>query len=267
MTTNEALDIASTLSDSEHRLPILVHLCEGTSRVSDISSALDVPAPTVKHNLKRLEERGLVRSTGSEYESTAVGAYVCTQTDEYLQRIAVSRRLAPFLKTVDASIVDFDLLAFENAVVTAVDSTNPHAPTERLTELTAGRDDARVVTPILPRQLHDVFHDGIVDGQLHLDMVVTADLFDLIWSRFGQTYENAVANDRLVIGVYPEDLPFGLFLFEDTLALLGHDEQNIPRCLVETGAQVAMSWANDTFRRFQTDVESYVFGQDDELAA
>lgn len=267
MATDDALDIASALSDSEHRLPILECLRDGPVRVTDLGSSLDVPQPTIKHNLTRLEEQGLVRTTGSKYAITTFGSHVCELTTEYLRRITVTRTLTPFLRDVDDSTTGFDLLHFEDADVTAVDSTNPHAPVERLTELAAGKEYLRAVTPILPRQLHEVFHEGIVDGRTQLDLIVTADLFEMMRSRFGEAYEDAVASGRLIVGIYPDAVPFGLFLFEDAVALLGHGDENIPRCLVETDSADARRWADDLFRRFETDAESFVFGDDEEFTA
>ena len=265
--TDEELAVPSVLFASEHRLSILRHLRSDPASVAEVSAALDVPQPTVKHNLSRLVEEGLVGTTGSTYEITTLGSYVHAQTTEYLRRIAVSRTLTPFLRVVEPSAADFDLLLFEDARVTTVDPTNPHAPIERLAELAADTEYLRVVTPILPQLLHDVFHEGLVDRELHLDLVVTDDLFERLRSRFGETYGDDVAGDRLVVGIYPDDVPFGLFLFEDALALLGHDEQNIPRCLVETDSVDATRWANDLFRTFEQDADAYVFGADDEFEA
>lgn len=79
---DDELAIISVLADSPRRVAILRYIDSEPTRVSTISNELSIPRRTVKHNLSRLEEESLVKSTGSEYVATTFGSYVCTKFSE-----------------------------------------------------------------------------------------------------------------------------------------------------------------------------------------
>lgn len=256
---NEVLDIISVLSGSRHRLPILQYLDDEPAGVSDISSDLDIPRTTVKHNLTRLEETELIQSVGTSYSVTTFGTYVCEDVTNCLNRIAVSTDLLSFLEVVPRSTLDLDISTFQNSNVTAVSSTNPHAPVERLLELVQDAAYLRVATPVILPRLVDAFHEAVVERGIRLDLIVPAETLEMVQSEFASEYRAAIESERLIVGVSPDDIPFGLFLFEEQLALVGHDGMNLPRCLVESDAETALQWANEAFRDFERRADTYVW--------
>lgn len=259
---DDSLDVLSVLSDSPHRLAILRQLATDPCGVGDLSDALDLPRATVTHNLTRLEETGLVCSIGSEYDTTAFGRAVRTHVTDCLDAVAVSETLQPFLATVPDDAIDVDHRTFAGASVTAVSSTDPHAPVERLVEILGDADYLRVATPVLLPRLVDALHSLVVDRSGRLDLVVPRTAVELFEQRHPDAYTEAIGSDRLIAGVTADPIPYGLYLGEDRLALVGHDEQNIPRCVVEADATSALDWAAAEFRGHETAVETHVWGAD-----
>jgi predicted transcriptional regulator len=259
---DDPLDIVSVLADSPHRLPILQFVDGDPASVSEVSSALPIPRRTAKHNLSRLEEAGLVQSVGSEHSATTFGTYVCANVSACLDAVSVAHTLQPFLEIVPPSSFDFDPSKFEGSDVTAASSTAPHAPTERLLELVRDAVYLRVTTPVVGPRLADAFRDGLEDGDLELNLLAPRDALDLLQSRHPSVYEAAIDEERLVAGVYAGDVPFGLFLRDDLLVLVGHDEQNFVRCVVENDSPAALEWGSNVFRDREQRVESYVTGSD-----
>lgn len=262
---DDPLEIVSVLSDSPHRISILQYLDDDDQvGVADVSATLDVPRATAKHNLERLEEAALVESVGSSYTSTAFGQSVSSHLTECLDAVAVSDTLQPLLEVVPPSAFDPDPTLFEGSDVTAITPSNPHAPVERLLAIVEDASYLRVVTPVLLPHVIDAVHDGLVDGSLRLDLVVPIDALELLQSEHPTAYAEAIESERLVAGVYPDDVPFGLYLREDAVVLVGHDEENIPRCVVENDATPAMAWASDLFREYEQAVETRVWSPDAE---
>lgn len=257
---DDPLEIASVLSDSPHRISILQYVDDEPVGVADVRSSLEIPRATAKHNLKRLEEAGLVESVGSRYTITAFGRAVRTHFTSCLDAIAVSRTLRPFLAVVPPSAFECDPTLFEGSEVTSITPANPHAPVERLLGIVEGASYLRVVTPVLLPQLIDALHDGLVNDDLRVDLVATAEVLELLRSEWPTAYAEAVESERLVASVYPETVPFGLYLLEDAVALIGHDEENIPRCVVENDAPAAVEWASDLFREYEKGADSRVWG-------
>lgn len=257
---DEPLEIVSVLSDSPHRISILQYVDDDPVSVGEVSSSLDIPRATAKHNLTRLEEASLVESVGSGYTITAFGRSVRTHLTTCLDAIAVSRSLQPFLEVAPASAFEGDPTMFEGSEVTTISPSNPHAPVERLLSIVEEASYLRVVTPVLLPQLIDAFHDGLVERDLHLDLVAPADAFELLRSEHPTAYAEAIESERLIAGVYPDAVPFGLYLLEDAVVLVGHDEENILRCIVENDSTAAVDWASDLFREYEKEVESRVWG-------
>lgn len=256
MDRDEALDVLATLSDSTHRISILQYLDDGESRVADVSGDLDVPRATVKHNLQRLEEAGLIRSVGSGYSITTYGERVCEDVTDCLDRIVVSKRLLPFLEAVPETEALPPLAALREATVTEVSPTNPHAPVERLLATLEDASYLRIVTPVLLPRVAEVLFEGIVEDDLRVDLVCPAPALASATESHGEAYRDALDTERLIVGKDPDPVPFGLFRFEERVALMGHDEENIPRCLVESTAPAVLSWADDRFGAYERSVEA-----------
>lgn len=255
---DEARETVGVLVDSPHRLAILETLEDGPVSVGELSDALDLPRATAKHNLTRLAEADLVTSEGSRYEITTFGTHVRSQLQDCLEGVGATRRLLPFLELVDPSTFDADPAAFADARVTEVTSATPHAPVERLAELVADATYVRAVTPVVLPTVGERLHEQLLEGDLRVDLLIPTDALQAVRERFGDDAERAIENGRLLVGQYPETPPFGLFLFEDRLALAGHDEENLLRCLVETGDDRALGWARETFADYERGVETYL---------
>lgn len=259
---DDPLDVVAVLADSPHRLPIL-ELVDGEPRdVSAVSSELSIPRRTAKHNLSRLEEAGLARSVGSQYASTTFGSYVRADVSACLDAVSVADTLEPFLDLVPRASFDIDPGTFEGSDVTAASSTAPHAPTERLLELVRDAAYLRVVTPVVGPRIADAFRDGLEAGTLDLNLLIPEAALELIRDRHQSVYEAAIGSGRLVAGVSNDETPFGLFLRDDALVLVGHDEENFVRCVVENDSPAALEWGSDLFRDREKRVESYVTRSD-----
>lgn len=257
MDRDGALDVVCTLSDSTHRIFILRYLEGGESRVADICSDLDIPRATVKHNLQRLEEAGLIESVGSTYSVTTYGLHVSEDLTRCLDRIVVAKRLLPFLEVVPRSAPIPDLSVFQDSTVTTVTPTSPHAPTERLVELLEEATYVRVVTPIMLPRISSVVFEGILDRELRVDLIVPPVAFDSFTSQFDDSYDAALDTERFIVGKYPDSIPYGLFRFKDSVAMVGHDEENITRCLVENDSPELLDWAKDRFSTYEESVKAH----------
>lgn len=264
---DDPLDAVSVLADSPNRLSILEFVEEGPAGVSDISSALSIPRRTAKHNLSRLEEASLVRSVGSEYAATTFGTYVCGHFSSCIDAVSVAHTLQPFLEVVPPEGFDFDPSTFEGSALTAASPTEPHAPTERLLEMVRDAGYLRVVTPVVGPRLADAFRDGLQGGGLELNLLAPRDALEQFQSRHPSVYEASIDDGRFVAGVCADHVPFGVFLCDDVLVLVGHDEQNFVRCVVENDSPAALAWGSDAFRDHEQRVDSYVTESDSGLQA
>lgn len=260
----DALEVLSALSDSPHRLAILRFVGEAEDRgdevgVAEVSSALDIPRATAKHNLSRLQEHDLVESVGSRYAVTPFGTSVRESVDACLAETMVSKTLLPFLEVVPNDAFDVDRSRFRGASVTTVSATNPHAPVERLLDRVDSGTYLRVATPVVLPRLARAIREHVVDRGYRVDLVVPPATVDALREELEGELAPAFETERLVVGVAPESVPFGLYCFEDAVVLAGHDDENIVRCVAEADSASACEWARERFRAFEQAAESYVW--------
>lgn len=260
---DEDRETLQVLVDSPHRLEILETVNDGPIAVGDLSDELDLPRATAKHNLSRLADAALIQSVGSRYSITTFGTYTLSQVGDCLTGIETSRTLAPFLSLVSPETFDVDPSTFADSSVITVSAPTPYAPVERLRELVDGATYVRMVTPVLLPQVLENLLEGVLAGDVRVDLVAPASVLERGRKRATVPAERVLATGRLVTGCYQEEIPFGLFLFEDRLALAGHDDENIMRCLVETRSPSALEWAADRFSEYERGVERYLTASPD----
>lgn len=251
-------EVMAVLSGTPHRLAILRALRDAPRDLRDLQAALDVPRATLKHNLTRLAEHDLVAETRSTYRLTAFGRCVFREYADYRETVGLAADLRPFLEFVRPRAFDYDLAPLAGSTVTCAESANPHAPVERLRDLLADTDRARMVVPVVvPMVVEELYH-GIADERLELELVVPADIRPVVESKFAEEYEAAVGCDRLQVSLFDGEIPFCIGVLDDTLVLGGYDDGNILRALVENDTGSAVRWGRDRCREYEREADPMV---------
>lgn len=247
------------LCNSPQRLRILGTLDGTEMNVRDLMTALNSPRTTVQRNLSKLEKRGWVESTGSRYTATIVGGLLRELFVTTSETAGTIQRLAPFFEAVDVPL-EIEIGQLTDALVTTPDPTQPNAPTKRLFETFDSADRVRGFVPVVSSFVVELFCNAdraIVEHEY----IVSDEVFDVLYEQYPDEWINVSGKNQPVhveIQLYEGEIPYGLFISEDRLALAAYDETGRMQALVESTNEEAVEWGErmyETYRRESTEPE------------
>lgn len=255
---DESIELLSVLSDSPHRLRILQRLTEGKASVDALGPQLDIPRSTIKHNLQRLANVGLVEQTATGYEVSTFGSTAVEIVTSCTSLLEISKLIQPFLEASGDNESNPDIALFREANVTLVTSVDPHAPIEQFLEIACKKEYGRIVTPIVVPRIIDVLHAEMVDRNMNIDLIVPPNIQEKLRTEYKTEFEESIESGQLTVGVYDEEIPFGLSLFGESVTLSGFDEDNLFRCLVECRGESAVRWGESVYREYEKEIDEFV---------
>lgn len=253
----EALQDLATLSGSDHRMAILRTLEEDSRDVATLRDELDIPRATVRHNLTRLSERGMVERARGEYRLTTFGRRIRGHVDDCLATMSTVRNLAPFLDLLPPDVFQYDLSRLDGARVTTAEPSAPHAPMERLVDCIADTDHIRMLVPVTAPPLVEACYREVVEKGHQLEIIVQETVLSRLHERFGQQCAEGFETGRYRIGKYGATVPFALALLDDRVALGGHDDQNVLRCLVDHDSPGAVQLGEEIYAEYEAQVDCF----------
>lgn len=245
------------LFNSPQRLKILDTLNGTRMDVREVMTALDSPRSTVQRNLSILEDRGLVEATGSGYTATTVGDFLRAEFVGMNETATKIERMAPFLNTVEEPAeIALDQLC--DVLVTTPEPTRPHFPRKRLLAIFEEADCVRGFLPVVSSMSVEKARHADAGSEPNGEYVISSAAFDALHDQYaGEEVDGAEVDlpDHIVIRVYDGDLPYGLFVSDDTLALAAYDEVGRIQVLVDSTSETTIEWGErvyETYRRQST---------------
>jgi DNA-binding transcriptional ArsR family regulator len=230
--------ILETLAGTPLRLRVLDALSGGDLDLRDLSDRTNIPRTTLRHNLSRLLEAGVIEETRTgAYCLTPRGRIARTGIEAYRTRIETGIRLEPFFECVPIEEIDAEIGWFADAEMTVSGRSSPYAPGRRLLTVLDTPDPVRGYLPSLPAPPGGELGPVLDRGER--DIVVTADVAD----RLGGAAAAVTEVEGVSITVTAEDLPYGgLSIDGERALLLGLDERGKPHVTLETEREECVAW-------------------------
>lgn len=171
---------------------------------------------------------------------------------------ATIKRMAPFFDAVDEPLeIDIDKLT--DAVVTTPNRDHPNAPIKRLFGTFAGADRIHGFVPVISELVVEFFQDANESGTTDHEYVLSWTAFDAIRTQHCDGYTDVsktIFPAHIEVSVCENDMPYGLFVSEDRLALTAYTEVGRVQALVESTSEEAVEWGEEmyeTYRREATE--------------
>jgi predicted transcriptional regulator len=250
---SEFREIVECLCNSPQRLEILDVLGDARMDVREVMEALDSPRSTVQRNLSVLEEQGWVERTGSGYTATTVGELLCTEFVGMGETATKIERMAPFLNTVDApGEVAVDRLS--DVLVTTPEPTRPYSPRMRLLQVFEEVDYVRGLLPVVSSLSVEEARRADADGEPNGEYVVSSAAFDALHDQYAGEGVDGTEIDppaNIDIWVYDGDLPYGLFVSDDALALAAYDEFGRMQALIDSADVTTIKWGKRVYEAYR----------------
>ncbi|MWG36972.1 helix-turn-helix transcriptional regulator [Halomarina oriensis] len=232
------------------RGPVLAALRAEALDRRDLEARLDVSKPTVLRATGTLADYGLVERVDGRFRLTAQGEVVAAALDRFERVERAATRLGPFLATTDYGVA---VEHFADAEVTTRVPGDPYRPVRRFMSLVESTDRLRGfdVATIAPGNV-ETLYERIVDGMV-TDVCYPESVVETIVESSPDRSADAASSGNLTLRV-AEDLPCGLALFDERVALGGYDpETGALAAFVDTDDPDAYAWGEREFERFCAD--------------
>ncbi len=242
----EAWDHLRYLSNSFQRVRLLDRLSDSPTDLRGLKDDLDAPRTTLQRNLTQLERRGWIERTSSGYATTPVGQLLVTEIGRMIEATRTIETLSPFLEAVDdPQTLDVNRLA--DPVVTVPEPNRPHAPMKRLFEMVRTGTDGRGMFPVISGELLRHYRRSDGCSPATSEIVLPTETIDSL--REGTLPEGVdlLEGDEIHLLKYDDELPYGLVIAGDGVALLAYDEVGRIQALVESNGHETIEWAEQVY--------------------
>ena len=252
-------DSIACLSDSPQRLQILDALDDACIDLRDLKAELDCPRTTLQRNLSVLEQYGWVEQRSSGYATTTAGCLVLAEFVAMNRTVETINAVKPFLDTVDTP-TEIDIGRLDAPLITVPEPGRPNAPTKRLFEAFAEADRVQGFLPFVSSLLVELAGtDRYV--AVEQEYVVSRAGLDALYEQYADESAAVPGADRsashIKIRSCDDDLPYGLFVSDDRLALAGYDEIGRIKALVESTGEESIEWGEDTYETYREGSEPH----------
>lgn len=244
------------------RAPALAALREQPLDRRDLEDCLDVSKPTVHRLTRTLGEMGLVERTNGIFVLTELGEAVAGVVAEFTRSVETAYRLTPLFETIQDRYSDFDVAAFEDAIVTTAEPSNPYRPVQRCCSLIEETRTLRGFdTTMLSPQYVDTVHRRVCDGmesELVYPPAVAAHLSSMHPERMAEMIESGHLDFRI-----HADIPYGLVLFDERVGIRNYCKATgALRAFIDTDSPDVREWAETIYDTYWMKAERFKLHSD-----
>lgn len=255
-----ALGEIAFLANSANRIAVLQLLTRAPSTRYELENALDISRATIGRILHDFEANAWIRRTGQTYESTPLGAWVCTEFTSLLRVMETERRLREVLPWFPIDTGDFDIRWLRDAEIVRPTQSNPTAPVERAMELLRAGTHVRVLTTQVVAAYFDLLRKDVVYGDTTQEGVATPDVYDTIMNNpeMAGAFRDMCDVETAAFFV-TKDVPLILHIVDYTVLVGLTDDEGTPRAAIVSNEDTVYGWAVETFDRCCADAEPVDF--------
>lgn len=228
---------------------------EGAMDRRDLEQALGVSKPTVHRFARFLGEQGLVVRVDGRFRLTPLGKVVAEETIRFRDTVDGIQKLRRISQWLPVEAFDFDLRRFHDANIVFPDCSDPFAPIRKASTLLDTARRVRVVSSVYLPETFATLCRGSIENGSSVACVYDRRVLDVI-----RADEQARSNlERLlargvVVAVHP-DIPFSLFIADETVLICAVDDRGVPKALVVTEDTVIRDWAEESCESYRHEAE------------
>jgi predicted transcriptional regulator len=253
----EPLDEVAFLANSPNRLAVLRTLADEPHTRRDLVDVTDASRPTVGRILDDFGERGWVERDGRRYELTPSGRLLTGAFADLLDVVEAEQGLRAAVAWLPTERIGFEIEQFADADVSVPEPGYSHRPVNRFVELVADADSARGfgVATLAPMSAETLLSKARAGTDV--EVIYPRAVLEEILRSNAEAARDAMDRGTLVPMTH-EDLPCGLYVFDDRVVLGGYDrETGVLRVVVDTANPDAVEWADALYARYRREAEPF----------
>jgi predicted transcriptional regulator len=252
MMDERAQDLLNHIAGTSLRIDILSVVADEPMDLRDLSDQLEEPRTTVRHNLDKMIEAGLITETiERSYRCTSIGWAVLTGLETFNECLGAALRLEPLFQCLSPAEFGLEISALTDAEVTTASQARPYAPYRRLSNLVGESEEVDGFLPTNPFLFGPPNGTEFNHGECKLSLFVTDDVATILCDQLES--DSGLSRDFFNLWIVSErPVNYGFAIADDRVLILGFDENNKPHVLVETTGCECHKWAERQFDKLKT---------------
>jgi predicted transcriptional regulator len=244
------------LAGSTNRVRILEALREHPRRQCELVRECGLSRSTVHRALDGLAAREWVRNEGSQYRLTAGGAFVLEQYDALETAIERVEEWGPFLNRLGDVAATLPPAALDDATMVTTTPENPHAAMSHVADAVASSstETFRGISPVVSPVLNEAARD-LIETDAEMELLIDDSVLDTSRTAYPAALEDAYTLENFALYLHPDDLTFGLTIFDKRVLVSTHDEQGVLRECLDGTSEALVTWARDTYEEHRAAAE------------
>ena len=238
-----------------NRWDVLDTLYEAPLTKPELKAALNVSRSTVNRAVSELEQAELIeRSPPDGYQITAFGQpiyHLCLHMGRCLNGMHEAYPLGSHLPSGGHG----EVIMFDGATISQPEAHEPDRPLQDLLDRMRETRSLRVYTPVVLRQYVYLCHEQVMRENVELELVVTPTVRDCLEATYTEKLEEALHQPHVSIYETPEQLPFGITLFDDgstrEAGLVLYSKAGVSG-FITNDSHSALGWAQQLHQSFKT---------------
>lgn len=255
MDRSAALEEASFLVRSPHRLRILEALEHAPQTRSELTEETDVSRVTIGRSLGAMADRKWLTRVDGRYQIQPLGELVLRATEGFLDTLDTQERLRDVVDLLPTDTLGFDIGRLRDAELFLADRHDSGAPVRRYLDLLADGSNLRVLKDTVDLSVARSISKRIAEGSLDVTVIYSAAAIDA-------TLEIPEARELMATDLvhgksaarYDGRITHHFAIVDETVLLFLLDERGI-RGLVETDDPIVHRWAQTIFEEIADDSE------------
>ncbi|MDJ1430557.1 transcriptional regulator [Halostagnicola sp. A-GB9-2] len=255
----KALEDVEFLVSSSHRVGVLNALMEHPRDRNELRETTGASSPTMGRILSDFETRRWIEREGHTYRLTGSGEFVADRLAEFLEAMALERRLRDISPWLPYELDGFCVDLLTDAVVSYPGPGYPYEPLERNEHLLEETETIRGFGMVLLKaSVLEDFFDRVFDG-LEVEMIYPPHVFEAILNWNSEVVCEAVELDTHTVYLH-DDLPSsewcGICLSDTRLSICCYEpDTGTLRSLVDTDTARAYEWGESIIERYRTEAQ------------
>ena len=252
----DALEDIAYLSRSRNRVTILDALASGERTRRELDESIGVARTTLDRIVNEFEERGWAeRTSDGAYVATPAGEHVAAEFAPLVGAMQGVRTLGDTVAWLPTEELSVGLHHFSDATLRLPEPNNTVAPAEHVTGLLREATEFSCLVRVAPPlAFEEAMRDGVVDGRLTAEHVITEGEFAYITGRPDRLrrwreYIEAGAN----VYRYEGDIPCNLFVVDGVVLLSDREPESC--AFIESESEAVRSWARGTIETYRTEAD------------
>ena len=244
------------LVESTARIDVLRALSSDALDRTELLAATELSSTALAGALNDLEARGWSTQRDGRYELTLLGRFVADGLEAFFDIVETGRRFRGVIEWLPTDVEGFSLDLLDEAVVSRPDSGYPARPVERFATLVDESETMRALgTTTVESANVEAVYRNVVDGT-EVEAIYPRTVLETVFSTYPERTEEALETGNLSVLVH-EALPGGLVLFDDRIAIAGHDENDRLCVVVDTDDPEAYEWAESVYRTYRCEADPF----------